>query len=48
MNAGKCECASNGEEKMGSIKKEAGHLFFSILPIMFPRKTFLSLERRGK
>lgn len=32
-------CASNGEEKIGSLKKKRGHLFFSILPVMFLRET---------
>lgn len=44
MDRGKREFASNGEEKMGSFKKEDGHLFFSILPIMFSE----SIERGEK
>lgn len=30
MNAGKPECTSNGEEKMGSIKKRGSFLLFHL------------------
>lgn len=42
-------CGSNGEEKMGSLKKKEGHLFSSILPISwFLRESCESRERRGE
>lgn len=41
----KRECAGDGEEKMGGLKKEDDHLFSSILPVMFLR--VLAEDRNG-
>lgn len=49
MDGGKCECAGNGKEKMGSAKKEGwAFVLFFILPIKKEKPNGKSLERVGK
>lgn len=41
-------CASNGEEKIGSLKKKRGHLFSSILSVLFPERNRQVLRERER